>query len=94
MLIEARLIAAPEHCVRDALRDDRDDLLSPQFVFGAGEMLSPHHDDARWFLEQMRRCGQTRERFDAEDAVIASYRLGTHNEASGMATSVIAPLMQ
>lgn len=94
MLVEARLIAAPEQCVRDALRDDRDDLLSPQFVFGAGEMLSPHHDDARWFLEQMRRCGQTRERIDVEDAVIASYRLGTHSEANEMATSVTVPLMQ
>lgn len=94
MLIEARLINAPERCVRDALRDDRNDPLSPQFVFGAGDMLSPHHDDARWFLEQMRRCGQTRSGFDVEDTVIASYRLGTHHAANVMATSVEMPLMQ
>ncbi|WP_293367877.1 CmpA/NrtA family ABC transporter substrate-binding protein [Nevskia sp.] len=94
MLIEARLIAAPEECVRAALRDDANDPLSPQFIFGAGETLSPHHDDARWFLAQMQRWGQTRSEVDIEDTIEASYRLATHSVASARATSVLSPRPQ
>ena len=57
MLVDARLIDAPAHCVRDALRDDAGDPLAAQIVFGASTGALPHHDDARWFLAQMQRCG-------------------------------------
>lgn len=94
MLIDAKLVGAPDECLRYALRDDHDDLLGPQFIFGAGEMLSPHHDDARWFLHQMRRWGQTGDAVDIEGTVLASYRLQLHDQASSRATSVATPLLQ
>lgn len=94
MLVDARLIDVPPQCVLEGLRDDHDDPLGPQFVFGAGGMLSPHHDDARWFVEQMQRCGQWRELDDADDAVLAGYRIGTHREASRLASSGLLPPVQ
>ncbi len=98
MLIDARLIQAPDACVRDALSDDRDDLLNPQFVFGAGDMLLPHHDDALWFLAQMKRWHQMPvagvETGHLENAVKASYRVALHDQAMALARSVPAPLAQ
>lgn len=94
MLVDARLIDAPPQCLRDALRDDHDDLLGPQFVFGAGGILLPNHQDARWFLDQMRRCGQLQAAAEGDEAVLAGYRLATHREASMMATAVSLPSVQ
>lgn len=94
MLIDAGLVDAPDECLRNALRDDHDDLLSPQFIFGASEVLLPHHDDARWFLGQMRRWGQTDESVDVEQTVLSSYRLQLHDQASVRATSVATPQFQ
>lgn len=94
MLIDDRLVDAPDECLRNALRDDHDDPLSPQFIFGAGEMLLPHHDDARWFLAQMRRWHQTDDSVDIESTVLASYRLQLHDQANARATSVVTPVLQ
>lgn len=94
LLVDAGLIDAPPQCVRNALRDDQDDPLAAQFVFGAGGVLSPHHEDARWFVDQMQRCGQLGEFEDADEAVFAGYRIGTHREASRRASSVLPPLVQ
>ena len=93
MLIDARLVHAPDECLRNALRDDHDDLLSPQFIFGAGDLL-PHHDDARWFLGQMQRWGQTTGSIDIEHTVETSYRGLLHAQASARATSVAVPVLQ
>lgn len=94
MLIDADLIAAPPETLRAALSDDGTDVLGPQFIFGAGQTLSPHHDDARWFLAQMQRWGQTRAALDVEGTVQASYRLRLHGQASALATSIGIPLAQ
>lgn len=94
MLIDAKLIGAPAEALRAALSDGGTDPLGPQFIFGAGQTLSPHHDDARWFLDQMQRCGQTRTTLDVEKTVSASYRLRVHGQASALATTVLAPLAQ
>ncbi|MGQ0530364.1 MAG: CmpA/NrtA family ABC transporter substrate-binding protein [Panacagrimonas sp.] len=88
MLIDARLITAPAETLRAALSDDGADPLGSHFIFGAGQMLSPHHDDAHWFLAQMQRWGQTRDALDADSTVHSSYRLRLHGQASAMATSV------
>lgn len=88
MLIDAKLIGAPDETLRAALSDLGADQLGPQFIFGAGDTLPPHHDDARWFIEQMRRWKQTPETQDIESTVHASYRLRLHGQASAMATSV------
>ncbi len=94
MLVDARLIHAPESSVRAALSDDSTDALGPQFVFGAGETLSPHHDDARWFVQQMQRCAQTAKRPNLQGLVDSSFRLRLHGQANAMATSVSAPFAQ
>ena len=94
MLIDARLIAARPESLLAALRDDGGDPLGPQFIFGAGETLQPHHDDARWFLAQMLRWGQIPAAADVEDTVRASYRLRLHGQARAMATGVAQPLSQ
>ena len=94
MLIDARLVAAPDECLRNALRDDHDDCLSPQFIFGAGDLLLPDHDDARWFLGQMHRWGQSGDAVDVESTVQASYRPQLHDQASSRATSVATPPLQ
>ena len=88
MLIDARLIAAPAETLRAALSDDGADLRGPQFIFGGGQTLSPHHDDARWFLLQMQRWAQTRSVLDVDSTVQSSYRLRLHGQASVLATSV------
>jgi nitrate/nitrite transport system substrate-binding protein len=94
MLIDADLIAVPAETLREALSDDGADLRGPQFIFGAGQTLSPHHGDARWFLAQMNRWNQTRPAVDVESTVQASYRLRVHGQASALATSVGMPLAQ
>lgn len=94
VLIDADLIAAAPETVRNALSDDNSDPLGPQFIFGAGQTLSPHHDDARWFLAQMQRWGQTPAPVDVEETVHASYRLRVHGQATALATSVAVPLAQ
>ncbi|MGQ0699804.1 MAG: CmpA/NrtA family ABC transporter substrate-binding protein [Panacagrimonas sp.] len=58
MLIDARLIGAADESLRMALTDDASDPHGAAFVFGAGGSASPHHDDARWFIAQMRRWSQ------------------------------------
>ncbi|WP_420468391.1 CmpA/NrtA family ABC transporter substrate-binding protein [Panacagrimonas sp.] len=94
MLIDARLLATPAESVRAALSDDGADPLGPQFIFGAGQTLQPHHDDARWFLAQMQRWGQIRVTPDIEDTVRASYRLRLHGQARALATHVLQPWAQ
>lgn len=88
MLIDARLIGAPDETLRAALSDDGADRLGPQFIFGAGQTLSPHHHDARWFVEQMQRWNQTRDPLDIESTVNASYRLRVHGQATALATAI------
>lgn len=94
MLIDARLMASPAESVRAALRDDGNDPLGPQFVFGGGQTLQPHHDDARWFLAQMQRWGQTRQTLNVDDTVHASYRLRLHGQARARATHILQPWTQ
>ena len=88
MLIEADLIHAPPETVRAALSDAGNDALGPQFIFGVGETLSPHHDDARWFIQQMEACGQIAAQDNVDDLVGNSFRLRLHGQASALATSV------
>lgn len=94
MLIDARMIAATPAVLRATLSDSWDDPLGPQFIFGVGETLSPHHDDAIWFVEQMQLCGQTRFKKNVKHLVDESFRLRTHGLASAMATSVTVPYAQ
>ncbi|MGQ3057869.1 MAG: CmpA/NrtA family ABC transporter substrate-binding protein [Nevskia sp.] len=94
MLVDARLIDVPAHCVREALRDDADDPRAAQIVFGTSAGASPHHDDARWFLAQMQRCGQVPAAVEVENTVVSSYRLGLHRAAALRATSVRHPVLQ
>ncbi len=94
MLIDAKLIKTPEASVRAALSDNGNDPLGAQFIFGVGETLSPHHDDARWFVSQMQRWRQTRENRDVQHLVDSSFRLKLHGQASAMATSVAAAAAQ
>lgn len=96
MLASANLIPVGDDCIREALADDRDDPLNPQFLFAGGEMLSPTHDDARWFARQMQRWEQVPGPLDAtfETAVVDGYRPRLHVQALDLARSIDEPLAQ
>jgi nitrate/nitrite transport system substrate-binding protein len=81
MLIDSRLIAAPDASLVHALDHDEDDAYAPRFVFGAGEASRPRHEDARWFLSQMRRWEQVSGAMDVDALVENSYRLRLHAQA-------------
>lgn len=85
MLIDARMIEAPHESLLRALIDDGADPNSPAFRFGADEAAVPHHDDARWFLSQMRRWEQVSGAVDIDEVVESSYRLRLHGQARAIA---------
>lgn len=74
MLIDARLIGAPDEALRRALTDEGGDPLGPAFLFGADGAANPHHDDARWFVAQMRRWSQM-----PASAAVAEIPQGTYD---------------
>lgn len=86
LLVGSRLIAAPDESIRRALLDD-DDACAPRFVFGAQDCARPRHEDARWFLSQMRRWRQVSGPIDVDALVEASYRLRLHGQAQAIAAS-------
>lgn len=94
MLIESDLLHVPADTIRAALSDDGSDPLGPQFIFGAGETLSPHQDDARWFVEQMQDSGQIKSQGNVEQLIDNSFKLRLHGQASALATSVNQPFAQ
>lgn len=96
MLIDSRLIGAPDESLKLALTDRGEDALGPQFVFGGdGEQARPRHEDARWFLSQMRRWGQVSGAIDVDALVESTYRLRLHGQAQAIAaagSSVVEPM--
>ena len=84
MLIDSRLIAAPNESLRRALFDE-DDALGPHFIFGSNNSARPRHEDARWFLSQMRRWDQVSGAIDVDALVGSSYCLRLHDQAEAIA---------
>lgn len=58
LLVAAEWIAAPQPTLTHALLDAGVDPCGPHIVFGSGEAAAPTSEDARWFVQQMRRRGQ------------------------------------
>lgn len=87
MLVDSRLIAAPNESLLRALLDDGEDAHGPQFVFGAQDCARPRHEDARWFLSQMRRWSQVSGAIDVDALVESSYRLRLHGQAQAIAAA-------
>jgi ABC-type nitrate/sulfonate/bicarbonate transport system substrate-binding protein len=81
MLVDSRLIAAPHESLLRALTDEGDGVYAPRFVFGLGDSARPRHEDARWFLSQMRRWDQVNGPIDVDALVESSYRLALHEQA-------------
>lgn len=91
MLTDSRLIAAPDESLLRALADDSGDVYAPRFVFGVGDCTRPRHEDARWFLSQMRRWGQVNGPIDVDALVDSTYRLQRHGQADALASASLPP---
>ena len=87
MLIDSRLIAAPHESLQRALLDEEGDMYGPRFVFGSDESARPRHEDARWFLSQMRRWDQVSGAIDVDALVESSYRLRLLGQAQAIAAT-------
>lgn len=87
MLIDANMIEAPRESLLRALVDDGADENGPAFRFGAEEHAVPHHEDARWFVSQMRRWQQVSGSVDVDAVVESSYRLRLHGQARAIAAA-------
>ncbi|MGH8516452.1 MAG: CmpA/NrtA family ABC transporter substrate-binding protein, partial [Panacagrimonas sp.] len=85
MLIDSRLIAAPDETLLHALTDLGEDPHGPRFVFGGDEHARPRHEDARWFLSQMRRWDQVSGAIDVDALVDSTYRLRLYGQAQAIA---------
>ncbi len=86
MMIDARLIEAPNESLIRALLDTGEDPYGPSFLFGANGAGTPCHEDARWFLSQMRRWEQVSGPIDVDAVVESSYRLRLHGQARAIAS--------
>ncbi|MGQ0621220.1 MAG: CmpA/NrtA family ABC transporter substrate-binding protein [Panacagrimonas sp.] len=87
MLIDARLIGAADESLRRALIDDGSDPCGPAFVFGAGGAANPHHDDARWFVAQMRRWSQVPANAPVAEIPQGTYDMRLYAQAAAIATA-------
>lgn len=87
ILKDSRLIQAPDESLLRALIDDEGDIYGPRFIFGASDGARPRHEDARWFLSQMRRWGQVSGPIDVDLLVESSYRLNLHGQAQAIAAA-------
>lgn len=92
MLIDAKLIAAPDEALHRALIDDGTDPRGPAFVFGAHGAASPHHDDARWFVAQMRRWSQLNPDSPVADVPEGTFDLRVFGQASAFAVAAPEPM--
>lgn len=88
MLIDARLIAAPEESLRYALTDNGSDPRGPAFRFGSREAANPHHDDARWFIAQMRRWSQLDSAAPVAEVPQGTFDTRVHAQAAAIADSM------
>ncbi len=85
MLADSRLISAPHESLLRALSDESDGVYAPRFVFGGEDSARPRHEDARWFLSQMRRWDQVSGPIDVDALVESIYRLKLYGQAQAMA---------
>lgn len=87
LLMDSRLVEAPADSLLRAITDQGEDTLGPCFVFGSGNDARPRHEDARWFLSQMRRWNQLSGAIHVDALVDVTYRLRLHGQAQAIATA-------
>ncbi len=83
LLVDHGVIPAPVEALMTALRIESASslLLDGGYVFHAGAAGMPWHSHARWFIEQMRRCGQLRSAVDETGVVKTTYRSDLYRQA-------------